>query len=182
MTVGTMSTNATAAVELKRLRELAGLSVRRVAAALRESGSNIGQTPSSYVYYENEYKKTYLPVDLVDALVPILSGRGVPPIGEKDVLALGGFERGRSWVRRIEFDECPGFKEKVEIDAELLSQIIAGIRKDCEKLGFELTAEQEGQLIVEVCRRVAESGRARHPGFIEREIGQACRLAKAFRQ
>ncbi len=180
MTVGTMSTNATAAVELKRLRELAGLSVRRVAAALRESGSNIGQTPSSYVYYENEYKKTYLPVDLVDALVPILSGRGVPPIGEKDVLALGGFERGRSWVRRIEFDERP--KDKVEIDAELLSQIIAGIRKDCEKLGFELTAEQEGQLIAEVCRRVAESGRARHPGFIEREIAQACRLAKAFRQ
>jgi hypothetical protein len=81
-----------AALSLKALRERARpkLSVRGMAAAL-------GMSPSKYTHYENPktFKKSYLPMDMVRELVPIL---GAHNIAEADVLALGGVEAGAGEV------------------------------------------------------------------------------------
>lgn len=66
--------------KLKSLRERAGLPVRRLATLL-------GKTASTYAHYESGYKKQYLPADLVEALVPILTQHGIP---ELEVRALAG--------------------------------------------------------------------------------------------
>lgn len=68
------------AVALKRLRKQAGMTVRSLAEA-------IGRPASSYATYENEYKKPYLPMDLVLDLEPVLTARGVL---KGDLYALGG--------------------------------------------------------------------------------------------
>ena len=175
-----MSTKAIAPLELKRLRALAGLSVRQVAAALHEGGSKHGNSPSSYAYYENDFKGTYLPATLVNALVPILSGRGTPPIEKRQILALAGFENDLLWVIPMEFDEKPSLSEKVETEWELLPQVIAAVRAKITALELTLTSEQDAQLITEIYRRVTALGSKRRPGFIESETGHACRLVEAF--
>jgi hypothetical protein len=178
-----MSTTAIAPAELKRLREWAGLSVRQLTAALREAGSRFGNSPSSYAYYENDFKGTYLPVELVEALTPILCGRGSPPIGERQVLALAGFKNDSLWITPMEFDERPSLSRKVEIELDLLPRIIPAVRKEIATLDLTLTSEQEAQLITEICRRVAAApGSKRYPSFIEWEIAHACRLVKACLQ
>ena len=60
-----------AARALKRLREDAGLSVREMAEQ--------GHWPraSSYQHYEDRFKKTHLPVDVVERVIPALNARGV---------------------------------------------------------------------------------------------------------
>ena len=175
-----MSTDAIGPAELKRLRELAGLSVRQLAAALSEGGSKFGKSPSSYAYYENEYKGTYLPVELVRALIPILSGRGTPPIGEEQVLALGGMRYDRLWVHKIKFDEKSALPGKAEIDTELLSQILHCVLKEIATLDLALTCEQQAELTAEIYRRATAPGSKRYPGFIEWEIAHTFRLVKAF--
>jgi hypothetical protein len=57
----------------------------------------LGQTPSSYQHYEDprKFKRPFLPMDIVRALVPILTTRG---ISAGDVLALGGVEQGSGEV------------------------------------------------------------------------------------
>jgi transcriptional regulator with XRE-family HTH domain len=176
----TMSTNSKASLELKRFREQAGYSVRQLAAALRDTGSKYGQSPSSYAYYENEYKKPYLPMDLVDALVPLLRDRGTPPIGERQILALAG--RNSLWSMRLDFNEKPGFKTKIEIEADLLAEIFSRVELEAEALELRLTGEQQARLVAEICRRVTATDSAQQPGLVEWEVAHACRLAKAFLQ
>jgi hypothetical protein len=65
-----MPKTSSAAKALKRLRERSGLGVREVADRLGKKGS-------SYAYYEDEYKKPYLPLDLINALAPIFTSKGV---------------------------------------------------------------------------------------------------------
>jgi hypothetical protein len=172
-----MGTNAVGPAELKRLREWAGLSVRQLAAALREGGSKFGKSPSSYAYYENDFKGAYLPMELAEALVPILSGRGTPPIEERQVFALAG--RSSLWVIPVTFDERPSVPKKVEIELELFSHVFAAVRKETAMRGLTLTSEQEAPLIAEICRRVMLPGSNRSPSFIESEIAHACRLVEA---
>ena len=69
-----------AALGLKRLREQTGMSVRELADA-------IGRPTSTYASYENKYKKRFLPADLILALLPIFSAKGVDPA---ELRALGG--------------------------------------------------------------------------------------------
>ena len=60
---------------LKALRERAGYTIREFA---RELG--YGEKFSSYRMYETSYKKDVLPLTMVKTMVPLLSGRGAPPI------------------------------------------------------------------------------------------------------
>lgn len=79
--LGAMGRQSKVALELKRLRERAKMSVREMATALDD------MAPSTYASYEDKYKKTFLPMELVKKLVPILSKRGVD---REDILALAG--------------------------------------------------------------------------------------------
>src|SRR5579875_2501953 len=69
------------ALKLKRLRERTGLSVREMAAKLDY------ESASSYAYYENEFKKSFLPLDLVQKLAPIAESYGIE---RSEVMALAG--------------------------------------------------------------------------------------------
>jgi Peptidase S24-like len=74
-----------AARQLKVLRSRAGLSIREVAQAL---GMEHG---SSYQHYEDRFKKAYLPLDLIQKLVPIFEPGGVEPA---ELYALAGVSGG----------------------------------------------------------------------------------------
>jgi len=178
----TMTTDYKASLELKRLREHAGYSVRQFAAALREAGSEFGQSPSSYAYYENGYKKPYLPVELVDSLTPLLVGRGSPPIGEGQVFALAGWERGRLWKLRLEFTEKQNTKTKAQIEADLLAEIIQGIALELEALSLDLTKWHHARLVAEVYNRITATGDMHKPGSVAWEVAYACRIAKSVLQ
>jgi SOS-response transcriptional repressor LexA len=67
---------------LKSLRVRAGLTIRGIA-------DQAGMKFSTYNSYERTFAKEYLPVSLVKRLLPVLVGRGSPPISEQDVLVLG---------------------------------------------------------------------------------------------
>lgn len=69
-----------AARKLKAMREEAGLTIQTVADAL-------GMPKSTYASNEDKFKKPYLPVTLVEKLVPIFKRRG---ISEDRILALAG--------------------------------------------------------------------------------------------
>jgi phage repressor protein C with HTH and peptisase S24 domain len=69
--------------QLKQLRQRAGLSIREVAHALgMENGS-------SYQHYEDRFRRPFLPLELVQRLTPIFSGKGIDPA---ELLALAGIE------------------------------------------------------------------------------------------
>lgn len=74
-----MATESKSAKALKALRARSGLSVRALADLLEMS-------PSSYQYYEDDYKKPYLPRELVDKLTEHLSISGIDR-AEIDALA-----------------------------------------------------------------------------------------------
>lgn len=59
-------------IELKRLRNLAGLSIRAVA-------DKVGLSSSGYAHYENEFKEDHLPWALVKLLIPVFQPLGVDP-------------------------------------------------------------------------------------------------------
>ena len=80
-----MANQSSVAMQLKRLRERANLSVREVAAA-------IAKPASTYASYEDKYKKSYLPVDLVKELIPVFTRRGIT---EEELYALAGLEHAR---------------------------------------------------------------------------------------
>jgi len=69
-----------AAKRLKAIREQTPLSIGDVAKL-------IGMQKSSYQYYEDKYKKVFLPLSLMQRLAPIFKEYGVP---EEDTLELGG--------------------------------------------------------------------------------------------
>jgi transcriptional regulator with XRE-family HTH domain len=73
-------------VKLRKLRERAGLSMREVAEALGYPHA------SGYQRYEDAdmYTKKYISVEMAEKLVPLLSGRGNPPIKPEEVMALAG--------------------------------------------------------------------------------------------
>ena len=177
-----MATNSKASLELKRLREHAGYSIRQLAAALRDTGSDYGQSPSSYAYYENGYKKPYLPVDLVDALAPLLLDRGSPPIGEGQLLALAGPTRNRMWIIRPEFTENPGSRTKEDAEADLLATILDRVILESEALSLQLSRKQLAHLVAEVQRRIITTDSMSQPGMVDWEVAHACRIAKVVLQ
>lgn len=65
---------------LKAMRERAGFSAPELARA-------IGRSPTSYLHYEDRFKKPYLPIDFVQAIKPHLTARG---IAEQEIDALAG--------------------------------------------------------------------------------------------
>jgi len=71
--------------KLKQLRQRAGLSIREVAHALgMENGS-------SYQHYEDRFRKTFLPLDFMQRLVPIFGAKGIEA---SELFALAGVEGG----------------------------------------------------------------------------------------
>ena len=172
-----MTTNSVAALELKRLRAHAGYSVRQLAAALHEAGSEFGRSPSSYAYYENGFKKLYLPQELVQALAPLLVGRGTPPIGERQLFALAGPPHGL-WIIKPNFAEKPNAKMKPQIEADLLAEIFQGVASECEGLSLDLTESQRFRLTTEIYNQIIATDGMRQPGKVAYEIAHACRIAK----
>ncbi len=89
---------------LKDLRQRAGLSMAAIAKACGYRGA------SSYQRYENAelYGDTYLPLKLVRALVPALTGRGAPPIKAEEVMALAGVSVGEDGeITQVDLDPRP---------------------------------------------------------------------------
>src|SRR6185503_12729437 len=76
---------STVSRKLKQLRQRAGLSIREVAHALgMENGS-------SYQHYEDRFRKTFLPLDFMQRLVPIFGAKGIEA---SELFALAGVEGG----------------------------------------------------------------------------------------
>jgi phage repressor protein C with HTH and peptisase S24 domain len=71
---------------LKALRVRAGVTMAEAAEALGY------KTPSGYQHYEDPKKffKPYLPAHVIEALLPLFTGRGEPPVQRAEVIALGG--------------------------------------------------------------------------------------------
>ncbi|MFT8587083.1 S24 family peptidase [Acetobacter papayae] len=76
---------------LKALRERAGYTIRDFARAL-----GYGDKFSSYRTYETSYKKEELPLAMVKLMVPLLAGRGDPPITTAEIWNLGGLTTGEA--------------------------------------------------------------------------------------
>ena len=93
-----MANQSSVAVQLKRLRERANLSVREVAAAIEKPAS-------TYASYEDKYKKSYLPVDLVKELIPVFTRRGIT---EEELYALAGLEHARRMRARMRTGDDEG--------------------------------------------------------------------------
>lgn len=71
------------AKNLKALRTRSGLSTRAL-------GGLIEWVHTRVQYYEDEYKKEYLPKDVIELFAPHLIGKGTPPITAEEVFALAG--------------------------------------------------------------------------------------------
>ena len=173
-----MATKSKAALELKRLRDHAGFSVRQLATALLRAESKYGHSPSSYAYYENDYKKPYLPADLVNALVPILTGRGDPPINEREVLVLAGTEHDSLWRRRIEFDETPRNQTVPKVDTDLLGDILERLDTEFDARSLRLHPHQRARLAAEIYEHLADASAEQKPVALQREIERVLRLVK----
>lgn len=59
--------------------------------SVRQVAEELGRPASTYASYEDKFKKPFLPVDLVTALVPVFERRGIKP---EDVWALAGIGKG----------------------------------------------------------------------------------------
>lgn len=55
---------------------------------MREIARAIGWEASKYQYYEDKYRKRYLPLEFVEMIRPHLVGRGEPPIMKEELDAL----------------------------------------------------------------------------------------------
>lgn len=62
--------------------------IRERAVGLRELARLIGWDASRYQYYEDLYKKPYMPPDLVELIRPHLVGRGDPPVSDAELDSL----------------------------------------------------------------------------------------------
>jgi phage repressor protein C with HTH and peptisase S24 domain len=65
--------------------------IRARAIGLRALAREIGWEPSKYQYYEDQYKKTYLPRDFIERIKPHVVGRGTPPVTVAEIDALAGY-------------------------------------------------------------------------------------------
>jgi len=79
---GSMKEVSPAAHQLKLLRE-------RAAVSTREMAGQLGMKLSSYIHYEDRYKKPYLAVDFAERIASILEIKG---ISREDVMRLAGVE------------------------------------------------------------------------------------------
>jgi hypothetical protein len=174
-----MATKSKAALQLKRLRECAGFSVRGLATALKEAGSSYGRSPSSYAYYENEYRKPYLPMDLVDALAPLLCGKGAPPIKNRDVLVLAGTQHDILWIARPIFPENI-YNNNDIIDPDLLTAIMNKIAKNAAHYSLNLTHHHLARMTAEVYARLSTLGESERWPSLDREAEAVCRLARTL--
>lgn len=59
--------------------------IRERAVGLRELARLIGWDASRYQYYEDSYKKPYMPVELIEMIRPHLVGRGEPPVTDAEL-------------------------------------------------------------------------------------------------
>lgn len=77
------------AERVRALRIRSGLSKRQVAIGAGWKGA------SSYQYYEDpdDFTKPVLPLDICLRLIPVLVGRGEPPITRAEVMELAGIEQ-----------------------------------------------------------------------------------------
>lgn len=66
-------------------------SIRARAIGLRQLARAIGWEASKYQYYEDQYKKTYLPRDFIERIKPHVVGRGDPPVTLAEIDALAGY-------------------------------------------------------------------------------------------
>lgn len=98
-----MSSRTDAGAKLKALRKRARLSVRELAGQL-------GMPSSSYAYYEDSYKRPFLPADVVARVGAELVGRGEPKITEAELRAL-----------MAPFDIAPGRPHNIEDPISYLS-------------------------------------------------------------
>lgn len=142
-----MAKQSAVALRLKRLRERTGLSVRDFA-------EQIGRGASSYSWYEDGFKKQFLPPDLVKAILPPLMARGIP---EADILELGGLVSASSITRQVP-DQLPAYTGElapgpIEIggteytsigryDAALSAGPGSLLDPDAEPLGYHLVESQ----------------------------------------
>lgn len=62
--------------------------IRSRAIGLRELARAIGWKASKYQYYEDAYKKAYMPLDLIELIRPHLRGRGEPPVTDAELDSL----------------------------------------------------------------------------------------------
>jgi transcriptional regulator with XRE-family HTH domain len=62
--------------------------IRERAVGLRELARLIGWDASRYQYYEDLYKKPYMPTELIDLIRPHLVGRGSPPVSDAELDSL----------------------------------------------------------------------------------------------
>lgn len=175
-----MATESKAALELKRLRERAQMSVRQLAVALKSAGSKYGRSASSYAYYENEYKKPYLPADLVDALGPLLTGRGDPPISDQQVAALSGVRRGSLWLHPEPVGEPANPRKSSVIDQELLSDILLRIDTFERDRRLDLTPRNRAYLASRIYGRVVDLPLAVRPARIDAEFDDIAEMAALF--
>ncbi|MDH3703593.1 MAG: hypothetical protein OEU46_20025 [Alphaproteobacteria bacterium] len=175
-----MATESKAASELKRLRERAQMSVRQLAVALKSAGSKYGRSASSYAYYENEYKKPYLPADLVDALGPLLAGRGDPPISDQQVAALAGVRHGSLWLHPEPVGEPANRGKTGAIDPDLLSEILLRFDKLEQDRRLVLAPRQRAILASRIYGRVADVPRPARPARIDAEFDDIAEMAALF--
>lgn len=177
-----MAAQSKAALELKRLRERAGYSVRQIAAALKAAGSPYGGSASTFAYYESQFRRPYLPGDLVESLVPLLEGRGDPPVTERQILALGGPQFNSLWVASgVIGGHARTGKTSEEIDADLLAGIlerIASLAKDRE---FALSERQHARLAARLYRQTARLPRAERAAALDREVEDILEIGRLFR-
>jgi Peptidase S24-like len=120
-----------AARQLKVLRSRAGLSIREVAQAL---GMEHG---SSYQHYEDRFKKTYLPLDLIQKLVPIFEPGGVEPA---ELYALAGVSGGgeRALAPIVGRRGADGAMLRIdELDVRAGAGALAGLTGEHEKVVAE---------------------------------------------
>lgn len=175
-----MVTDSKAAHELKRLRDRAGYSVRQLAAALKSAGSKYGRSASSYAYYENDYKKAYLPADLIEALSPILAGRGNPPVTERQVAALGGVAGGSLWLLPNAIGDGRKRGETGSIDQVFLAEIL--VRADAfeKSRQMHLAPRQRAFLVSRLYGRTVLAPVAERNARIEAEVRELSDLAELF--
>ncbi|MEO9528863.1 S24 family peptidase [Roseibium sp.] len=69
--------------QLATLKDRSGLSIRAIARAMGYQNASSIQR-----YFSPDYHKPALPADFVAKLLPVLVGRGTPPVAREDVLTL----------------------------------------------------------------------------------------------
>ena len=175
-----MATDSKAALELKRLRERAGLSVRQLASALKAASSRYGRSPSTYAYYENDYKKPYLPGEFAEDLAPILQGRGSPPIREREVLVLAGPAQDSLWIAPVEFSQKPALFGEGRVEPDLLSLVLGKLSLALSEGGLNLDDQQRAATAAELYRRVARASIGDRSSMLQEEIARLCELAKSL--